>query len=225
MHNVRKALDRKLLPLMLAWLSLCGSFGLAQTSANTQPSNLEALRSKAEAAPQDATARLELARALRLAGKHEQAALEYLEASALEPTMYLAYHELSLCQARNDQLDEAIDRLKHLSNERPKDLMLRVAMSELLEKRGDNYRAARTLVDLVYKNAVPDRYVAKVQARIHFLLSKCREVQTPDNETTETGEMDSAPVPLPDTGLRRPIASKGKDGRPPQGFGHTTLLP
>lgn len=193
-------------------------------AADVSSSELAAVRAKVDAAPQDAKLRLELARALRGAGKNYEAATECLETSALEPGMYVAYHELALCKPTNEQMDEAIERLQHLRDLRPTELMLRVALSELLELRGDNYASARALVDLVYSNKVPQQYLPKVQARIHYLLSKAKDAQTAQNARTDEGTLDTLPAPLPESSLRRSsiAASKTKNG---QGFGHSTLLP
>lgn len=192
----------------------------------TQVNEVQAARERVQASPQDAKARFELGRALRLAGKPEQAASEYLEATSLDPSFYLAYHELSLIKCRPEQIDEAADRLNGLKEQKPKDLMLRVALSELLEQKGQNYAAARVLVDMVYQNAVPEKYLKKVNSRIHFLLSKTKDVQTAQKVQSEDEDMDSVPPPLPETTLHRNLAaSKVKDPKSMQGFGHTTLLP
>jgi tetratricopeptide (TPR) repeat protein len=196
------------------------------SEADRHAADVKAAREKVQANPQDARARFELGRALRLSGKTEQAASEYLEATTLDPSLYLAYHELSLMKCRPEQTEEAIDRLNGLKETKPKDLMLRVALSELLEKKGQTYPAARVLVDLVYQNAVPPKYLNKVNTRIHFLLSKTKDTQTAQKVQSEDEDMDGAPPPLPETTLHRNLAAstKAKDKSVP-GFGHTTLLP
>lgn len=188
---------------------------------------VEAARQVVQQSPENAKARYELGRALRIAGKNQEAASELLEATSMDPSLYVAYHELSLTKARPQQLDEAIDRLTILKDEKPKDLLLRVALSELLEANGKVYQASRILVDLVYQNAVPEKYVARVNARIHYLLSKAKDAHAAEKVAAEDPtEEDSLPPPLPESSLRRNLsASKIKDSKSVQGFGHAPLLP
>ncbi|MFN8555768.1 MAG: hypothetical protein U0103_30235 [Candidatus Obscuribacterales bacterium] len=188
---------------------------------------VEAARQVVQQSPENAKARYELGRALRIAGKNQEAASELLEATSMDPSLYVAYHELSLTKARPQQLDEAIDRLTILKDEKPKDLLLRVALSELLEANGKVYQASRILVDLVYQNAVPEKYVARVNARIHYLLAKAKDAHAAEKVAAEDPtEEDSLPPPLPESSLRRNLsASKIKDSKSVQGFGHAPLLP
>lgn len=194
-------------------------------------STLEQLRSTRElvkANPEDAKVRFQLAELLRKAGRQREAAQEYLEATALDPTMYVAYHQLSVINADEQQLDEAIERLSKLKEEKPRELMLRVALSELLEKRQKYYRAARVLIDMVYDNAVPDKHRARVNARIHFLLTRAKDTQTADNKATTDAddELDVVPAPLPESSLRKGLtASKLKESKEMKGMGHVPLLP
>ncbi len=175
--------------------------------------------------PQDAQAHYAYAHGLRLMGRNEQASIEYLEATSLDPSLFIAYHELALSKARPAQLDEAIDRLYALMEHQPRSLMLRVGLSELLEQRGKLYPASKILVDLVYAKAVPEKYLPKVEARIHYLLSKNKEAQTSEKVHSEDGDSD-APLPLPESSLRRSLsASKLKDAKVMQNFGHANLLP
>jgi tetratricopeptide (TPR) repeat protein len=184
------------------------------------------LQKQVDDSPQDAKAHLAYAHALRLAGKHELAAKEYLEATSLEPSLFVAYHELSLSKAGPELLDEAIERLNHLRENQPKNLMLRVALSELLEQRGKLYPAAKVLVDLVYDNAVPEQYLPKVKARIHYLLAKNKDAMAVEKAVNDDLENDSTPLPLPESSLRRNAATKTmKDAKVMQNFGNSTLLP
>lgn len=179
--------------------------------------------------PESAKARYQLGRALRLAGKHEEAASELLEASTMDPSLYVAYHELSLTKCRPQQLDEAIDRLSILKDEKPKDLLLRVALSECLESAGKTYLASRVLVDMVYANTIPEKYVDRINARIHYLLAKAKDAHAVDRAATaadEAAEEESLPPPMPEANIRRNLqASKIKDSKAVQGFGRTQLLP
>ena len=219
--------QHKSVPYKLVAIAAClvatGFCGAGASAADPETLDLATLQTKVDEAPQDAKLRLAYARALRAAGKSYQAATECLETTALEPGMFVAYHELALCKPTNEQMDEAIERLNHLRDERPSELMLRVALSELLELRGDNYASARALVDLVYQDKVPRQYLPKVQARIHYLLSKTKDIQAAQGAKIDDGALDTLPAPLPESTLRRNIAaSKTKQA---QGFGHSTLLP
>jgi predicted O-linked N-acetylglucosamine transferase (SPINDLY family) len=207
----------------------CGVVNAQQTSSSAEA--VDAAREVVQQSPENATARYKLGRALRLAGKNQEAASELLEATSVEPSLYVAYHELSLTKARPQQIDEAIDRLTILKDEKPKDLMLRIALSELLEQNGKTYQASRILVDLVYQNAVPEKYAARVAARIHYLLGKAKDTHATEKAATQDSAQDAAeeeslPAPLPETSLRRNLAaSKIKDSKTGQGFGHAPLLP
>lgn len=183
--------------------------------------SIEVLHARVAASPQDAKARYALAHALRLQGQGTQAASQLLEATSLDPSYFIAYHELTLCKPTNEQLDEVTERLCHLRDERPKELMLRVALSEVLEQRGDNYGASRALVDLMYEGGVPPQYRSKVEARIHFLLSKAKDSTTAQSAKAEDGGLDSLPPELPGAGVKRDIAASKQT----TSFGNSTLLP
>jgi len=198
----------------------------AQPVSPQLAATIQLLQAKVQNLPQDAKLRFQLGKALRLSGDQAKAASELLEATALEPGLFIAYHELVLSKPTNAQLDEAIERLNQLKNERPKELMLRVALSEVLELRGDCYGAARALIDLVYDNGVPVKYLSQVQARIHFLLSQTKDVQTAQTAKSEDAGLDALPAPLPESPMVRSIAAnKPKNGNQTPGFGHSTLLP
>ena len=120
-------------------LSVCLAISLWPASAQYRPPTLKELLKAAEqaaqATPRDAKKRYEWADYLRKSGELHKAAIEYLEVTLLDPTYYVAYHQLLDCKPSDDQLDEAIERLTKLEVQRPKELMLRVALSEVLEKR------------------------------------------------------------------------------------------
>jgi tetratricopeptide (TPR) repeat protein len=198
-----------------------------QPQAQDSEAAIDAAREVVQQSPESAKARYALGRALRIAGKNQEAASELLEATSMDPSLYVAYHELSLTKARPQQIDEAIDRLTILKDEKPRDLLLRVALSELLEANGKVYQASRILVDLVYQNAVPEKYVARVNARIHYLLGKAKDTHASEKVAAEDPtEEDSLPPPLPEASLRRNLsASKIKDSKSGQGYGHAPLLP
>lgn|GEM_PF-5618679 len=169
---------------------------------------------------------------MRRAGQEKEAAQLYLEAINLEPTLWVAYHQLANLKGDYSQIDGAMDKLNAMKAKQPKELMLRVALSELLEKRGEYYQASRELVDLVYANAIPEKYSKKINARIHYLLSKSKHAYTNvangefENLRTEE-ELDTVPPPLPDPGLvvRDLASTKTKDIPAMQGSGHSQLQP
>ena len=187
---------------------------------------LLSLRKAVDLAPNSAKAHYAYAHGLRAAGRTGQAISEYLDASKLDPTFYVVYHELALSKAKPEQLDEAIERLKLLQEHRPNDLLLCVALSELLEQRDELYAASKVLVDLIYGNHVPPQYISRVKARIHFLLNKNKDEQTMRKVQSEEPEADGAPLPLPESSLHRGLsASQLKDSKVMQNFGHPPILP
>lgn len=187
---------------------------------------LQVARAQVRANPSDARSHFNLAELLRRAGRHREAAQEYLEVVDLEPANYYAYHMLSAVNADPAQVEEGITRLESLKQEKPKDLMLRVALSELLEKRGNYYQAARQLVDLVYQNAVPEKYHQKINARIHYLLSKAKDAHNKVNSYIAEDELDSSPPPLPESSLSKDLTvSKLKEPRFMKSTGNAPLLP
>ena len=203
------------------------------TSAPAKPEgvpsqqDLQAARAQVRENPSNPKARFALAELLRRAGRHREAAQEYLQATDLDPTYYICYHLLATINADAGQIDDGIARLSKLQEEKPKELMLRVALSELMERRGDYYPAARVLVDLVYQNAVPVKYQPKINARIHYLLIRAKEAQNVESNTTAAEEeLDALPPPLPESSFRKDIpASKIKESRVMRGVGHAPLLP
>jgi hypothetical protein len=188
--------------------------------------DLAPLKARVDAEPSDAKARYAYAEGLRQSNRLKEASREYLAATELDPSLYHAYHQLSLTTSDKLLLDEGIGRLNFLKEEKPKDLLLRVALSELYEKKGDNYTAGKMLVELVYQNAVPEKYMAKVNQRIRFLQSKAKNAQGHDKVYGNDELMESNPPPLPEATLNRDLSiSKVKEPRVMQGFGHATLLP
>ncbi|HEY9788457.1 MAG TPA: hypothetical protein V6D17_23915 [Candidatus Obscuribacterales bacterium] len=176
--------------------------------------------------PKDAQARFNLAELLRRSGLSKEAAAEYAEAASLQPSMYVAYHQLCQCNPDPALVDQALERLTKLKDEKPKDLLLRVALSELMEQKKDFYHAARTLVDLLYQNEVPERFVPKVNARIRLLLGKARDAQTMEKAHGDDEELEVVPPPLPESSLRRDLqASKIREPKVMPGIGHAPLLP
>ncbi len=198
----------------------------AAAAALPSAQEVQNARAAVRTAPHDPKAHMNLAELLRKLGRQREAAQEYLEVTDLDPYNYLAYHQLSTLNADPSQLDEAIVRLSKLKDEKPKELMLRVALSELYERRGSYYQGARVLVDLVYQNGVPAKYHARVNARIHFLLTKQKDSQTADKSFVSEEELDSLPPPLPEASIHKDLAaSKLKESRVMRGLGNTPLLP
>ncbi|MBX9939087.1 MAG: hypothetical protein K2Y32_07535 [Candidatus Obscuribacterales bacterium] len=188
---------------------------------------IAALKAKVESEPGDAKLRFSLAEALRRSGQMKEAAREYLQVTESEPTFYHAYHQIAVIASDKHIVDEALGRLNFLKDERPKDLLLRVALSELYEKKGDYFEAAKVLIDMVYNNEVPEKYSQKVSNRIRLMQAKAKDSHALDKQSHITDEqMESAPPPLPETTLNRDLSiSKVKEPRVMQGFGHATLLP
>lgn len=182
------------------------------------------------AKPNDAQLHYKLGEALRKAGQKEKACEEYLKAINLDQTLWVAYHQLTTNSSDEKQLDHAMEKLSKLENEKPRELLLRVALSELYEKRGNYYQAARTLVDLTYTNSVPEKWRPKVNARIHnmLVLSKTTKLKedVPQSANGSEEDLDLMPAPLPTPQTKRSIAqAKLKDSKEVRGMGHTPLVP
>lgn len=236
-----------LLAAALVTSSWCDAAALAQPHA-VQSKSKQAAKSSAESAtvlpqtprtlaearqavnrdPEDAQAHYQLGELLREAGRGREAAEEYLIATSLKHDLYVAYHQLAVVCDDPSKLDEAIERLTSYMQERPRVFMLRVALSELCEKRGDYYKAAKALIDLQYDSGIPKEYVSRVNTRIHFLLTEDREQQVKQQEqpVATDEELGIVPSPIPEDSLRNGLAAaKIKDSKELKGMGHVPLLP
>jgi tetratricopeptide (TPR) repeat protein len=213
-----------------SWLVLSLLPASAQYRPPTLKELLKAAEQAAQAAPRDAKKRYEWADYLRKSGDFHNAAIEYLDVTVLDPTYYVAYHQLLDCKPTDDQLDEAIERLTKVEVQRPKELMLRVALSEVLEKRGETYKAARALVDLQFAEYIPPKYTAQINARVRYLLGKSRDAQTAEkaHQATQPAneDSDSTPLPLPEnSGGKDFSTAKLKDSGDTDGNDHTKAQP
>ncbi len=204
-----------------------GAHNAAAQAPTTPPTFEELKQAKAasENNPADSKLKYAYAEVLRRSGKTKDACRLYLEAAEIDPLFYLAYHQMSLICDDHNQLQEALTRLNHLKAERPKDLLLRVAMSELLEKKGDYYHGAHTLVELVYDNAVPEKYLDKVNRRIRFLMSKARDNYAATALTQHEETVDAPPLPLPEGSLNRDLSgAKIREPKTMRSMGHVPIL-
>jgi cytochrome c-type biogenesis protein CcmH/NrfG len=194
---------------------------------------LKQLKQEVALKPQDAQLRYKLGESYRKNGDIHSAVAEYVKATKVDPNLWVAYHQICAFSDDEKLLDDSIASLSKLEQEKPKEMLLRVALSELYEKRGNYYQAARTLIDLTYANAVPEKYRVKVNARIHnmLVLSKRDKQQQGSNDVPATAnggeeELDIMPAPLPTQGTKRSLAqAKLKDSKEVRGMGHTPLLP
>lgn len=222
--------------LTLATLNSVATAGNSQSSSSSSasgasagaPPDLEHARLKVEAEPHDARAHYYYGEFLQKAGYTQEAGREFLAATEIDPAFFHAYHQLSLVSSEKHILDQAIARLNFLKEERPNDLLLRVALSELYEKKGEFYPAHKVLVELVYQNAVPEKYLQKINNRIRILQAKVKDTHALDKTHAHHVDewLESSPPPLPESQLNRDLSiSKTKESRTMQGFGHATLLP
>lgn len=187
--------------------------------------------------PNDAQLHFKLAEFYRKAEQYKLAADEYTTTINLDQTVWAAYHQLTAISTDEKQLDAALVKLSKLEAEKPKELMMRVALSELFEKRGNYYQAARTLVDCTYNGGVPEKWRIRVNARIHnmLVLAKSQKLQFEDpaaaaaataNAAPAEEDLDIMPAPLPTASTKRSIAqAKIKDAKEVRGMGNTPLLP
>ncbi len=202
---------------------------IQQKSANNLESLLQELkiqRTTIKTNPDDAKAHFQLAELLRKCGRDKEAAQEYLAATEIDPTMYVAFHQLSQINADPNQLNEAIEKLKIQMEAKPKELMLRVALSELLEKQAEYYKAARVLIDMVYSGSVPPKYTARVNARVHFLLNQSKTSQNTNQAVSDEHDLNIVPAPLPETSTHNKAIHRGvsRETRKIKGLGNIPLL-
>ena len=225
-------LNQRLLGLVLLAF-LCANNGVlaedtaSNTNLNAKPTfqDLKLALEKSDANPANPKLRFDYAQLLFKMGKHKQAAKEFIAVTDIDASYYLAYHMIALHCSDAQLLKEATKRLSHLKESKPKDLMLRVALSELLEAQGDYYRASRALVDLVFLNAIPDKYRKKVDARIVFLQAKARDAHADRHSATHhhTDSVNTNP-PLPEETITRGItASKVKSNEQNSSIGNVPI--
>lgn len=200
---------------------------IQKTPAQIAAEELQQLRLNVREHEADSNAHAALADALRKRGRNQEAASEYVRATNLNPELWVAYHHLATVSDDTQQLDEVISKLTKLKMEKPKELMLRVALSELLEKRKNYYQAARVLIEMTYDNAVPPKWNHRVTARIHYLLSKSKDAQLAAKDNVPGDEdLDVVPAPLPERGLRKGLtASKINESKDLKGTGRVPLIP
>ncbi len=182
----------------------------SQAQSQNQPTaipDLDKARENTENNPSSPDLSFKFAEALRLNGESVKANHQYLHTTEVEPAFYLAYHQLFLHCNDERILDEAINRLRFLKQDKPNELMLRVALSELLEKKREFYEASRELIDLVFTNLVPEKYKEKVNTRIRYLQAKTttaqshREANAGDAHLGES--ISKPPLPVNEDMLKR----------------------
>ncbi|MBX9692143.1 MAG: hypothetical protein K2Z81_07150 [Cyanobacteria bacterium] len=188
--------------------------------------DIETAKKLSEANPANAKLRFDYGEALRKSGKVEAACQEYMHATEIDASYFIAYHQLAQCSNDHHQLDEATTRLQHLMTQKPADMMLRVALSELLESQGKYYEAARPLIHLVFTNSVPQKYIEKLNSRIRFLQAKARASHVAAKVHESGTKMEVTPLPLPDENVQRGLdqARLGRDSVS-DGFGHSRMQP
>ena len=202
------------------------SFGADLVKTPPTEAEFKIAKDNLAAAPRDFKLHFALAELYKRSGSNKDAVKEYALATELNPAYYVAYHQMAFSNPDSQVVEAAIERLNKLKEEKPRDLLLRVALSELLEQRKEYYHAARTLVDLLYQNAIPEQHIAKVNSRIRLLLGKAKDMQTLEKARGVEDDMEVVPPPLPEASLRRNLhASKIKEPKVMPGVGHAPLLP
>ena len=203
----------------------------AQSQSQLPAQQLDDAKAAVQLRPDDAHTHYAYGEALRKCGKYRQAASEFLDAADLDSTMYAAFHQIAQINCDSSQIDEALTYLSELDEDRPNDLMLKIALSELLERKAEYYKAARALIDVSYTDKLPPKLTPRIKARIHYLLAKARQDQNEGksfasasmtNKGIEDDENGGLPPPLPDNMPTRPI--KSGDNSATEGPGHSTLL-
>jgi hypothetical protein len=218
-------------------LILAQAPALAQPDAAASPplppptqAELDAARHQAEDNPANAKLKYDYGELLRRSGDVKTASREYLLATEIDASYLLAYHQLALNCTDATLVAEAVKRLQHLKEQHQDDLMIRVALSELLENQGKYYDASRILVELVFKNVVPVKYTTKLNSRILFLQAKARAqhidrgAHEGHHGTGKVENVDSVPVPLPEESLNSGLkASRLEPSTQGESFGHARL--
>jgi len=183
-------------------------------------------------APTDVEKRHHWARLLRRSGHLKRAAIEYLNIAVVNPSYSVAYHEMLLCKPSVGQIDEAIARLKKLTETKSKQLSSKMMLSELYEGKEDYYQAARVLVDLQYTQSIPQKYVSQIASRVHMLLGKTKDIRTVEKAIEQKTNVEdeefnpSTPVPMPDVTVTTDTpANKLRSAKVKEGYGHAQLLP
>jgi hypothetical protein len=222
---------------LLSWLLIWQFFfchaAWSQTSANKLAQEIQSTRDSIQQCPLDVSKRLHLAALLKRSGDIRQAAVEYLNTTAVDPSCCIAYLEVLRNKASVDQIDECLARLTKYDQLKPAQLPVRMTLSELYENKGDYYQAARVLVDLQYvKDAIPPKFAQQIDGRIHALLNDSKDVQTTEkaiehkDNIVQAESTPTTPVPLPDLKMNKDVpASKLRNTKMTEGYGHSQLLP
>lgn len=214
MANSRNLKRKNLLAVSIGVALAFGTFTPVEVlgQAPDDKPTIEQIRAaleKSESNPASAKQRFEYAELLRKAGKKKQAFKEYLAVTDIDASYYVSYHMIAVHCTDKKILVEATKRLTHLKESKPKELMLRVALSELLEAQGDYYRASRALVDIVYLNVIPAKYKKKVHDRILYLQAKARDAHAQKHsvDVASAHESTEADPPLPEETLKKGLAA------------------
>ncbi len=158
--------------------------------------------------PNDYLTRFELGK-LYLTEKNTQAAKStFLKLTSLQPKYYQAYHELVLLPLTKEELASLIDLLAQQKLTKPKDFTYYLALSELYEKDGQYYLAARALVDSSFANVVPSKYGHLLSSRINLLLLKAKNADTDQHIAPGDEDLDNLPPPIPESKLKRANLNK-----------------
>jgi len=222
-----------LLSGLLSWQLFFCHNAWSQISANNLAQQIKSTRESIQQCPLDVPKRLHLASLLKRNGEIRQAAIEYLNATAVDPSCCIAYHELLRNKATVEQIDECLARLTKYDQIKPDQLTIRMTLSELYENRGDYYQAARVLVDLQYvKGAIPPKFAEQIDNRIHGLLNDSKDVQTTEKaiehqeNIVQAESTPTTPVPMPDVKMNKDVpASKLRNTKMTEGYEHSQLLP
>jgi len=205
----------------------------SQPANNNLVQQIKSDRAFIEQCPLDVSKRLHLAGLLKRNRAIRDAAIECLNATAVDPSCCVAYLEMLNDKATVEQIDECLARLSRYDQLKPNQLPVRMTLSELYENKGDYYQAARVLVDLQYvKGAIPDKFAQQIDSRIHGLLNNSKDVQTTEKaiehkeNTVQAESTPVTPVPMPDVKMGKDVpASKLRNTKMTEGYGHSQLLP
>lgn len=231
MQGIRNYLSAFIATQLIAAWPVCaqGVKSGVHESPELLAEQLKLVKAELQAQPHSALLHFKTAEILRKLKRNQEALEQYERVTKLDPTNFPAYHFIATLSSSEKQLEAASAELEKLMQQKPNELMLRVALSEVLEKRHQYYDAARTLIQITYANQVPEKHRLKVEARIRYLLALSKDKT--QNETAQVvsnteEELDVVPPPLPIQPRQKSLASaKVKESREMKGVGHTPLLP
>ncbi len=175
---------------------------------------IEKYEARLKVFPKDNSTRYSLAKEYIELGHKTKAKSQLLKIVEIEPTYYQAYHELGLLPISKDDLTRLLNKLLDQKALSHKNFTYYLALSELYEKDGQYYLAARALVDSSFADVIPTRYSHLLSSRIKLLLIKAKNAKSDQHIAPGDEDLDNLPPPIPDANLNN-VNSRGNLLAPP----------